>query len=588
MSEPIVHTLDFTQARNHYIAVEARFPTDGRAEIEAMMAVWTPGSYLVREYARHVEDLRAETPDGAALPVVKSTKNRWRVTTGGSPEVVLRYLLYCRELSVRTNFVDSSFAILNGAPTFLTLADDLDRPHHIHLRRPAGWKRSVSPLPPLPGAEGDAYLAVDFDTLVDSPLYLGNGEVFSFEVAGKEHVLVNEGGGEIWDGPRSAADTETVVRQAIDTWGEAPYERYVFFNLIAEAGGGLEHKSSTVLLTSRWKARDPETYLDWLGLVSHEFFHTWNVKRLRPVELGPFDYEREVHSQSLWIAEGITSYYDDLLLRRAELSTDQQYLKRLSRSIERLQTTPGRQVQSLAQSSYDAWIKLYRPDENSSNSGVSYYTKGAVVAFLLDAHIRSATGGAQSLDPVLRAAYRHYSGARGFTPDEFRAIAEEVTGLELSAWFKRAVETTEELDYQEALANYGLRFKARKDEGPEDNGEDASRPSPWIGVETSVQNGLLVVTGVRRGGPGHAAGLNVGDEIVALGGYRVPPAGWAERLKAFSPGERVDLLVARREELLTLPVELAAEPEETWKLEIDPEATEEQTEQRQAWLTGRR
>src|SRR5947199_4787989 len=406
MPEPIAYTLRFPAPQTHYVEVEARVPTDGRPEVELMMAVWTPGSYLVREYARTVEAVAAATESGEPLPVEKTVKNRWRIGTRQAPRIVVKYRVYCREMSVRTNFVDSGFALINGAATFLTLADGPRRPHEVRLELPADWKVSASPLAPLPGGGEHAYGAEDFDTLVDSPVYAGNARTYPFEVAGKPHFLVNEGEGGVWDGPRSAADAEKIVRAQVELWGVAPYPRYVIFNLLTESGGGLEHRNACTLMSSRWKSRTHEGYLDWLGLVSHELFHAWNGKRLRPVELGPFDYEREVYTRGLWVVEGITSYYGDLLVHRAGFSTVKEYLKNLSKSIDTMQTTPGRRVQPLDESSFDAWIKAYRRDENSNNSGISYYTKGEVVAFLLDARIRRATAGKKSLDDAMRLAFQ--------------------------------------------------------------------------------------------------------------------------------------------------------------------------------------
>jgi predicted metalloprotease with PDZ domain len=339
-------------------------------------------------------------------------------------------------------------------------------------------------------------------------------------------------------------------------------------------------------MASRWATRKRESYLGWLNLVSHEFFHTWNVKRLRPVELGPFDYENEVHTRSLWIAEGITSYYDRLFVRRAGLCTVAEVQpgdppgagsdEKAKNDIERLHETPGRLVQPLEQASYDAWIKFYRRDENTPNTGISYYVKGAVVGFLLDAEIRRATGGAKSLDDVMRLAYERHSGPRGFTPEEFRAIAEEVAGTDLDAFFRRALESTEELDYAPALQWYGLRFAGQ------DKPEKARKP--WLGLETRNEGGRLVVTGVKRETPAHAAGFNVGDEILAIGELRVRPDGLNRRLEFYQPGETLSFLIARRDVLTRLDATLGTEPEKRHSLEIDPQATEEQKAHRASWL----
>ena len=577
---PIRYRVSFPAPHTHYVAVEATVPTAGRDEVELMMAVWTPGSYLVREFARHVEGLTATTPGGVALEVAKSRKNRWRVSTGGAASIALRYRVYGREMSVRTNWVESSFAMLNGAPTFVTLVESspVTRPHEVVVDLPPGWRSVATALDPLPGVE-HGFVAADFDTLVDSPILAGSPSVHAFDVDGIPHALVNIGDDRFWDGARAAADVGKIVRATRDLWGGLPYPRYLFLNVIAEAGGGLEHKDSTLIMSSRWTMRTPRRYQGWLGLVAHEFFHAWNVKRLRPAALGPFDYEREVYTTDLWIAEGLTSYYDDLLVLRAGLSTRDEYLAALSNQIQALQTTPGRLVQPVADASYDAWIRHYRPDENSPNVAVSYYTKGAVVGFLLDMRVREATRGAKSLDDVMRLAYERFSGDRGYTEADFRRTASEVAGVDLASWFARTVDSTEELDYDAALAWLGLRFRvpgeARTDRG-------------WLGAQTKADAGRLVVSQVRRGTPAHDAGLNVDDEIVGVDDYRVRVDQLDDRLQQYRPGDEVTLLVARRDALLRLQVVLGAEPPSGWRLERRPDITADQRARLDAWLVGPR
>jgi predicted metalloprotease with PDZ domain len=327
-------------------------------------------------------------------------------------------------------------------------------------------------------------------------------------------------------------------------------------------------------MASRWQTRTRRSYLDWLGLVSHEFFHVWNGKRLRPVELGPFDYENEVYTKSLWVVEGITSYYTELGVRRAGLCTDEEFLERLSRLIDRLQTTPGRLVHALDMASYDAWIKFYRNDENSLNTTISYYTKGAVVALLLDATIQRATAGARCLDDVMRLAYGRYAGTRGFTPEEFQATVQEVAGVDLTAWFSSALASIDELDYTPALEWFGLRFAT----------PGASATKAWLGLSTRTDSGRLVVTQVPRHTPGWQGGINVDDEILAIDDYRVRPEQWETRLEQYRPGEQVSMLLARRDRLLRLNVTLGTEPPRRWKLEVHPEASEAQHARLTAWL----
>ncbi|MBI4875496.1 MAG: M61 family metallopeptidase [Acidobacteria bacterium] len=585
--EPIRYTVRFPRPHTHYLEVAASVPA-GRPSVELFMAVWTPGSYLVREYSRNVEDFQARTPEGRPLAWTKTRKNRWRIESGGAPRIEVSYRVYARELSVQGNWVDAEFAMLNGAPNFVTLAGAEKRPYEVKLELPPAWRKSISGM--HSGGAPHTYVAADFDELLDCPIYAGNAPIHEFEVDGKKHHLVNEGEGPMWDGPASARDAARIVAEYNRQWGGLPYDRYVFFNLLLESGGGLEHKNSTWLGASRWaygntqdppesapgsgeaRSRTPNR-LSWLGLVSHEYFHVWNVKRLRPAELGPFDYENEVYTRSLWLAEGVTSYYGPLALRRAGLSARDQYLRSLSGTIAQLQTAPGRLAAPVESLSYDAWIKLYRPNENSTNTGISYYTKGAVIGFLLDAKIRKASNGARSLDDVMKDAFARYGGARGYTPGEFRALA----GAEFGPWFRKALETTEELDYSEALDWYGLRFKTE----PQRPG---AAPRILTGIATSAASGRIRVTGLRRGTPGYDSGLNVDDEILAVDGYRVRPEQWPARLAGYKPGETVEVLVARRDRLMNIALAIVADQPASWSLEVRPDATEEQKAHRKAWL----
>jgi predicted metalloprotease with PDZ domain len=639
--EPIRYTLTFPAPATHYVEVEASLPTSGQPQLELFQPVWTPGSYRIRDYTRHVESLRAESPGGNALPIEKLRKNRWRLTTWGAPRVHLLYRVYGRELTVRTNFVDDDFALLNGAATFLTLAEPGPRPHEVAVVLPAHWREAFTAL--STSAQGGPHLfyAPDYDTLVDSPIYCGSPAVYRFEVEGVPHALVNEGEDGVWNGPRSAADVERLVQVAFRFWGAVPYRHFLFINLLTGGSGGLEHKDSTVLMSSRWKTRRRESYLEWLGLAAHEHFHAWNVKRLRPAELGPFDYDEETYTKSLWVAEGITSYYDDLLVHRAGLSSRDEYLRDLSKTLRAAQRTPGRRVQTLEAASFDTWIKYYQPDENTPNSSISYYTKGAAVAFVLDARIRSATGGSRCLDDVLRLAWERWSGERGFAAADFETLATEVAGTDLTGFFDRAVRGTDELDYSPALQWWGLRFvddaTAAAPAPPDPEGERTTgetqvvaEPSPppphageataaaappaaaveatpavpqpappppapnvpppekpgWLGAQTRIDGGRLVVTEVRRGTPAFDAGISVDDELLAIDDFRIPPDRLAERLASYRPGERVSVLVARRERLLKLDAQLGEDPGEGWRLAVDPRATAEQLERLARWLAG--
>lgn len=583
--EPVKYTVSFPAPQTHYLEIAASIPAGG-PQVELFMAVWTPGSYLVREYSRHVEGFRALSPSGMDLSWRKTRKNRWQVDTAGEARVEVRYKVYARELSVQGNWVDSGFAMLNGAPNFLTLVGGEKRPYEVRLVLPEGWSRSISGM--KEGAGPHTFLAGDFDELLDCPIYAGNAPIHEFTAAGKRHYLVNEGEPPMWDGPASAEALKKIVEEYARMFNGLPYEKYVFFNIIGESGGGLEHMNSTWMGANRWawaNTQEPSaesaggprrpSRLSWLGLASHEYFHLWNVKRLRPIELGPFDYENEVYTRSLWIAEGFTSYYGPLALARAKLASQNATLSSLSGTISQVQTSPGRLVQPVETASYDAWIKHYRRDENSANTSLSYYPKGAVIGFLLDAKIRAATNGARSLDDVMLLALQRFGGDRGYTPEEFRRTASEVAGRDLSGWFKQVLESTEDLDYREALDWFGLRFKPVKEEG---------KPRILTGLTVNASGGRILVTQVRRDSPAWMAGVNFDDEILAVNGFRMLPESWPARLEAFKPGQTVELMVSRRGEIRTLKLPLAEDKPASWALEVSPDATDAQKARLRAWL----
>ncbi len=571
--EPIRYTLRFPAPHTHYVEVEASYPTGGRPQVELFMAVWTPGSYLVREYERHVENLVARVPGGGILAVQKTRKNRWQVQAGAARSITVTYRVYGREMTVRNNWIETSFAVLNGAPTFITLVGGTARPHEVRIELAAGWKNSATAL--LPGATPHSYLADDFDTLVDSPIILGNPVIRQFQVAGKPHHLVLEGDPAFFDIDRAAADIQKIVDAGGKVMGgKFEYPHYYFLNLVTDTGGGLEHKNSFLTMSGRFTTRNPRQYLSWLGLVAHEYFHNWNVKRLRPIELGPFfDYESEVHSKGLWIAEGFTDYYAGLLVKRAGLSTREEYLDELSDQIEAVQTTPGRLVTAVDMASYDTWIKQYRPDENTANTTIDYYPKGAVIAFLLDSRIRRATNGSKSLDDAMQIAYHRYSGAKGYTMEQFYQAMSDTSETNLRTFFSSVAESTEELSYREALDWFGLRFR------PADRHTRA-----WFGARTRVDSGRLIVSALRRETPAYAAGVNVDDEILAIDDVRVRADGLNARLEQYQPGQRISLLVGRRDRLTKLDVTLGTEPSRQWRLEVDPAASEAQKYRLISWI----
>ena len=582
-SATIAYEVDLADVKNHYIQVRMRAPATGETT-ELMLPAWTPGSYLMREYARNIDSLTAETVDGKPLSIEKVRKNRWQVNTQGLKEFIVNYRLYCREASVRTNFVNHEYAVLNGAPTFLTVPERMDAKHEVTLKMPPHWQRSATALRPS-SEKANVYTAENYDEIVDSPIVAGNLRFYPFQVAGISHVLVNVGEQGNWDGEQAAKDLAKLVAAHHEIWGTIPYQQYHFLNVIGNGGGGLEHDNSCLVMTGRWSYRDKSRYKRWLSLASHEFFHTWNVRRLRPRPLVTYDYENEVYLKSLWIAEGVTSYYENLALARAGLISTRELISNLSQDIQTVQSTPGRKKQSLKESSYDTWIKFYRPDENSSNTRISYYSKGAVVAFLLDAKIRSMTDGQKSLDDVMRLMFERYEQT-GYLPSDFRSVASEVAGEDLNPFFAATVDRTDDLDFDEALLYFGMNFSGRP--RPTDPGEEKKKPSkmtvskiPWLGARTSDN----IVTSVVAESPATEAGLNPDDEILAINDYRVSGSvdSWVNKFKI---GDEVDFLVARGGRLLRLPVTLAPRPNNTWRLTTDRKPSDEQKERLKSWAEG--
>jgi predicted metalloprotease with PDZ domain len=455
---PLVYTINIPDPAAQYADITLEVPSHGRTHIDLMMPLWSPGFYRIEAYAEHVRDLSAQTLEGTALTVERSALQRWRIhSLDGVATIRVTYRLVCNATTVTTNWIDADFALLNGPATFITLVDTLHHPHEVVLQFPADWSRVCTGLPAQVGAPSNHYHADDFDTLVDAPIIIGTPDVSTFVVDSRQHDVIAIGDRTHWDGARAVRDLEQVVRANYRFWKGLPYPYYVFLIVFREGGGGLEHATSTLVTAQPSRMATATGYSALLTLLSHEFFHAFNVKRLRPRELGPFDYEHPPRTVSLWVAEGLTCYYTDLLLCRAGLQTLEWLLAALSEKIAVLQAAPGRLLQTLEQSSSEVWDNSFS-GLNPTDTSVSYYIKGHVVGWLLDAHIRHRTNNAASLDDVMRLAYTRYSRARGFTPKEFRATIEEVVGTSAATWLEAAVASTAELDYTPALAWFGLRF----------------------------------------------------------------------------------------------------------------------------------
>src|SRR5688572_6862669 len=566
--------------------------------VQFVMPVWTPGSYLIREFLRHVQDFEVTDDDGKPIKWEKINKNTWRVVTPNRAyKYYVKYRVYANELSVRTSELNSNHAFWNNANLLMYLDGHLKYPSTIRVLAPDVWKVATG-LPPVPG-QRNTFRAEDFDVLYDAPFEASNFKTLVFNVKGIPHRIVIDGEGN-YDPERMRRDVQKIVETQVELMGgEIPYRDYTFIlHLRANAGGGLEHANSTALGYPRFGFRiqsgdratsaapittgTPERdYRGFLSLVSHEFFHLWNVKRIRPDVLGPFDYTQENYTKLLWVAEGVTDYFTDITLRRAGLITENEFLTATARAFQTLQNTPGRLEQSVEESSFDAWIKFYRPDENSVNSQISYYDKGAIVALLLDLEIRKRTSGAKSLDDVMRYLYTEFfKKDRNYTPADFQKAAELAAGSSLTEFFAKYVRGTEDLNYNSALAAAGLQL----DTGitTADGGKPIERV--FFGADVEQQGERLMVRRVYAGSPAYEQGLNAGDQIVVLDNMRVTRDFFNARIAEKKPGDLINLSIFRFDDLSTLLIKLGGRAEGTYRITTLPAQTEAQKQIYRAWI----
>ena len=578
------HRISFANRHNQYVDVRLRLPVE-TAEVELVMPSWTPGSYLIRDYAAQLERLHVSGAAGNRLAVRKISKNRWLVNCAGEREINASYSIWAGELGVNTSWVESEFAVLNGAGIFLFSPASRGWPQTVTVELPSEWKRIYTSLPQMGGAQ--PYIARDYDELVDNPFLLGNAPEYRFTVADQEYILVNQGETQLWDGPKSAQDVSSIVAAVQTFWQFNPLDRpYYFLNIIAQGNGGLEHDYSTVLLADSWQMRYREEYARWLALVTHEFFHAWNVRRMRPEALNQYDYEREAYTRELWLAEGLTSYYDNLLLFRSGLITVEEYFTLLAAEFRNYETAPGKRVRSAELASFDAWIKHYKPDANTINSAVSYYRKGSLIGFVTDAAIRRETENQASLDTLMRDMYRQYgphvNGGRGYPPGAFETLLESLAGEKIRQQVVALLTTTRDPDIDDALKWYGLEL----DRAPSRTAAVAvGRPVPVdFGVLWDPQAPTLVAESVLNGGTGSQAGMLPADELLAIDGFRVTKETLPDRMLRLTPGEKADLLLVRHGRVMTLTVAVQEAIADKYQIEIRPDIRQRQKDRMSAWL----
>jgi predicted metalloprotease with PDZ domain len=550
-SSQFAYRLSIPEPENHLLEVELVVADWQESSIDLKLPVWTPGSYLVREYARHLQDFEATNATGQHLKWQKISKNHWQVQCANSDRansdhpnnspIKIRYRIFCNELTVRTNHIDRTHAFLTGAAVFMYVAECQQQSYTVEIDAlKENWQIATA----LPKVANNTFYAKDFDILVDSPLEIGLHDRYEFTVLDKPHSFV------VWgehnaDMQRIVKDTAAIVAVEAEIFGGLPYDRYDFILHASNGFGGLEHKNSTVLLYNRLGFRKEESYLQFMNLVAHEFFHTWNVKRIRPKALEQFDYDNENYTSSLWFSEGTTSYYDQIFPLRAGLYNAKHYLKLVSKAITRLQTTFGRKVQSLYESSFDTWIKLYRPDANTHNNQISYYLKGELVSLLLDLLIRTKTNNLRSLDRVMQIMWERFGKDEiGFSEAELHEVIETVAGVDLSTFWNDYLYGTKELDYNYYLEPFGIELRTSRQD------------LPFIGMTLKSKNGIAEVEKVEFDSPAQKAGISTGDMVLAIAGIRVTAENFSDRLRDYLAGDAIAVTIFQQDLLRTVEVTL--------------------------------
>ncbi len=529
MTEEIMYRIDARDATLNCLDVEMTFEA-GKGEVELCMPVWTPGSYDIVDYPGSVVDLSAYGPGGRTRKVQKKDKSTW-LLRGDGGKATVKYRVHAHSVNVHACFIDSERMTINGAGAFLYIRGKEGLPSSVEIVPRDGWERVSTGLQQTGKW---TFRADNYDILIDSPIEVGNHEVHRFEVAGKEHEVALYGKGNI-EREKFLSDLKKIVASEISIMKDVPYSRYVFiYQMIPKAGGGLEHLNSTHCISDPFVFSERADYLANLELFSHEFFHLWNVKRLRPTPLGPFDYSKENYTKLLWVSEGFTSYFELTAIRKAKISSPAEFLRALAREMEVFRNTPGRNYQSAEESSFDTWIKFYRRNENTINSVVSYYNKGSLIGMLLDLFIISETGGRKRLDDVMRLLYRTtYSKGKGFTEEDFREACRTVSGRDIGEFYGRNIAGRGDLPFEKHLALAGLRFEKEDESG-----------KGCFHIMMSRDN-KSVVSSVIEGGAGAQAGLFPRDEILAINGLRAKGDELKARISELKPGETAVVLVSR-------------------------------------------
>ena len=567
MSKPTTHLLE--------VELTIRNLPTSSGGIDFLLPVWRTGRYVIFDFAGGVQEFSAIDGSGAEVRWAKTDKSTWHVEKGRSTGITIRYKVYANEFGDRTRGLNDDHAFVDACGVLMYV----ERYRHLPLTV------AVSPYQDwhvTSGLESDPrdkfrLLAPNYDVLADSPIEVGHQKDFEFDVDGKKHILMIYGEAN-YNAETMVKDLTTIVKANKEFWGDLPYQKYVFMlHITPRGGGGTEHINSTIMQTGPGSFKTPGDYQGFLGLVSHEYFHTWNVKQLRPKGILPYDYLHENYLKELWIAEGTTSYFDGLLLVRCGLTPAMQMVNGLAGMVRFDRQRPGNKIQSLSESSFDAWVKFWKGGQQSFNSESDYYGKGSNVSLLLDLEIRQRSNNAHSLDDVMRALYHRFPlSGKGYTVDDLQKISEELAGSNFKSFFDNYVHGTTPLDWETPLRYAGLELQAI----------DSDR-KPWLGAQAYDQNGRTMVRAILAGSPAYDAGLDIGDELLAINGRRVRSSELQDRVAEFKAGDKVKVTFFRDDVLRELEVTLRLQDVPSYKVVKSANPTPLQKSIYESWLKAR-
>ncbi len=545
-SQKVNYHIRMIQPQNHYYQVEMDVEDFKTTSFDVKLPVWAPGSYLVREFSKNINLVKAFDSKGKEIRVEKKKKNEWTIHSNNVSFVKIKYEVYAFELSVRTSFLDLTHGFISGSGVFMYVEELMNKKGNLTIYPHSSFKKVSTALESTNISKAsDGQKSFEFqhyDQLVDCPIEIGNQEEFTFEAAGIKHTVAIYGEGN-YSVEKLKVDMAKVVQKCTDVFGFNPNKEYVFIiHNVSDGQGGLEHTNSTVLSVNRWQYGND--YFGFLNLVAHEYFHLWNVKRIRPIELGPFNYGEENYTSLLWVMEGFTSYYDELIMRRSGFYSKETMLSKIQGLANYVEGSVGARVQPVAHASFDAWIKAYRPNENSANTTMTYYSRGALLASVFDAMIIENSKGKQCLDHALQYLYMVYfvQEKRGFTENELKLTLEQFTGRDLTSFFEKYINGTEIIPYASIFEKVGVTVK------------DATTESFSFGAAFTTNGGNVTVKSIRANSAAEVSGLSVGDEILGCNGFRADQYFLEDIISEMGATGKAELLVSRDQKLFSISI----------------------------------